>query len=180
MEKKYVCACGLTCCDCLFYRPDFFEAARKMKEIINEFRIDIFFKLLNRRETNERIAEHLNQDKEVFLKKFASFEKMEQFVEVLNAIVEIQCKQTCFENKGCSIGGIKHRCKTIECVNEKGLNGCWECGENERCEKLSFQKMSYGKSVIENLEILRTKGLGCIKSRGNQYYEFQRKIIKND
>jgi hypothetical protein len=178
MEGKYVCACGLTCCDCLFYKKEFFDAANIMKNLIDEYRFDFFYNRLSKKEVNGRMAKHLKQDETEYNEKFLIFEKMPEFVKVLEGIISIQCKNTCREKNGCSMGGITHTCEVIECVNKKNLEGCWKCSEYRTCEKLSFQKMSYGKTILDNLEKLEESGMNSLQPRGNQYYEWQRKIIK--
>jgi hypothetical protein len=180
MESKYVCPCGLICTDCLFYKKEFFEAANTMKKLIDEYRFDFFFHLLSRKEVNGQIAEHLQMDQAEFQDKFSIFEKMPEFVKVLEGIIAIQCKDTCREKNGCSIGGSTHACEVVECVNQKNIEGCWMCAENKTCNKLSFQKTSYGKTILENFEKLALEGLSSLQSRGNQYYEWQRKIIKTN
>ncbi len=178
MESKYVCPCGLICSDCLFYKKEFFEAANTMKRLINEYRFDFFYSILSRKEVNGPIAEHLRLDKAEFQEKVSIFQEMPEFVKVLDGIIAIQCKNTCREMNGCSIGGSTHACEVLECVNQKNIEGCWQCAEYRTCGKLSFQKASYGKTILENFEMLEKEGMGSLPSRGNQYYEWQRKIIK--
>jgi hypothetical protein len=178
MENKYVCACGLTCCDCLFYKKEFFEAAKTMKSLIDEYRFDVFYSMLCKSEVSGQIAAHLKQDKTEYQAMFCVFEHMPDFVKVLDGIIAIQCKQTCREKNGCSIGGVTHGCEAIECVTNKGLEGCWKCAEYRTCDKLYFQKNSYGKTVTENLSQLESEGISGLRPRGNQYYEWQRRIIK--
>lgn len=178
MEKKFVCACGLTCCDCLFYKRDFFDAANTMRRTIEEYRIDFFYDKLSNKEVNSQIAEHLKQDAEEFNGLFTIFNRMPDFVKFLDAITAIQCKNTCRDKGGCSIGGITHKCDVIECITDKAIEGCWQCTDNKSCEKLSFVKSHYGKTIVENLEKLESERVDSLLSRGNQYYEWQRKIIK--
>jgi len=180
MEKKYVCPCGLTCCDCLFYKKEFFESAHAMKKLIEEYRFDYFYNLLSRKKINGKMAEHLKQEKFEYIEKFSIFETMPDFVKTLDGIISIQCKNTCRENNGCSIGGVTHACDVLTCVNEKYIEGCWECTEHQTCKKLSFQKSNYGKTISENIELLKNQGTDSLQARGNQYYEWQRKIIKKD
>ncbi len=178
MENKYVCACGLTCCDCLFYKKEFFEAANTMKRLIDGYRFDYFYNILSKKEVSGQIAEHLKADKAEYQAMFRIFEKMPDFVKVLEGIISTQCKYTCREKNGCSIGGITHACEAIECVSKKGIEGCWKCAEYKTCDKLSFQKNNYGKTVTENLAQLEREGMSSLQARGNQYYQWQRRIIK--
>jgi hypothetical protein len=118
----------------------------------------------------------LNEDSNKFAEHFKSCNKMNDFLEVLDAIVNIQCKQTCQETGGCSMCGTTKQCQTIKCVKEKQLNGCWECPENNSCNKLIFQKMSYGKTIDENFKIINEHGVEAVPTRGDDYYEWQRRI----
>jgi len=178
MEEKYVCACGLTCCDCLFYKKEFFEAAKTMKSLIDEYRFDFFFSTLSKSEVSGQIAAHLKQDRAQYEALFRVLEGMPDFVKILEGIITIQCEHTCREKNGCSIGGMTHRCEALDCVSRKGLEGCWKCAEYDTCDKLAFQKKSYGKTITENLTRLEKEGMSSLRPRGNQYYEWQRKTIK--
>lgn len=137
-----------------------------------------FFGMLSKVEVSAHIAEHLKRDKTQTEAIFRIFKQMPDFVNVLEGILAIQCEKTCREKNGCSIGGSTHQCSALECVNSKGVEGCWECDDYKTCDKLAFQKKSYGKTVIENLARLEREGKGSLRPRGNQYYEWQRKIIK--
>jgi len=178
MENKHVSVCGLTCCDCLFYKKEFFQAVKTMKRLIDEYRFDIFFSSLSNSETSGQIASHLRQDGAQFEAMFRVFEHMPDFVKVLDGIIAIECKHTCRDENGCSVGGTPHQCAALECANSKGLEGCWKCTEYRTCDKLAFQKKAYGKTVTENLAHLERAGTNSLRPRGNQYYEWQRKIIK--
>ncbi len=178
MEDKYVCPCGLTCCDCLFYNKEFFAAAGAMKRLIDEYRFDVFFAMLSKSEVSAHIASHLKRERIQFEEMCRVFERMPDFVKVLEGIIAIQCEHTCKEKNGCSIGGSTHRCEALECVNSKGIEGCWQCAEYRLCDKLAFQRRSYGKTVTENLARLEKEGPDSLRPRGNQYYEWQRKTIK--
>lgn len=72
--------------------------------------------------------------------------------------------------------GTTKECAAIKCVKEKKLDGCWECREKDNCEKLLFQKMSYGKTIDENFRIINEQGIEAVPSRGDDYYEWQRRM----
>ena len=42
MEKKFVCPGGLACCDCLFYKPEIYDTAKKLKRNNPEFSVGYF------------------------------------------------------------------------------------------------------------------------------------------
>jgi hypothetical protein len=101
---------------------------------------------------------------------------MPEFIEVLDSLIHIECKKTCREAGGCSMCGTTKECSAIKCVKEKKLNGCWECNDKENCGKLSFQRRSYGKTIDENFRIINEKGIDAVPSRGDDYYEWQRRM----
>ena len=100
---------------------------------------------------------------------------MPDFLNVLDGIINLQCKATCRESGGCSLGGVTHECEALKCISAKNYEGCWDCGEEERCEKLTFLKRNYGETIEGNLRIIKNEGMNAVKSRGNRYYAWQRK-----
>ncbi len=175
MDKTFVCPCGLTCCDCLFYKTEIYETASKLKTLIKESQIDLFLGLLSKNESWNAMAEHLGEDADQIGQHLRPFRKMPDFLEVLDAIIKIRCKRTCQEAGGCSFAGITHECLALKCIKSKGYNGCWDCSEVKNCDKLKFLKRSYGETIEGNLGIIKEKGVNALKPRGNKYYAWQRK-----
>lgn len=173
MDKNYVCPCGLTCCDCLFYKSEIYETAKKFKKVITDSQLDIFLGLISKNEGWKTIANHLNQDEHQIGQFFESFKKIPDFLKVLDSIIDLQCKKTCQESGGCSIGGITCECEAIKCITAKGYDGCWDCAEVESCDKLNFLKRNYGETVTGNLKIMKQYGFESVKSRENKYYTWQ-------
>ena len=174
MKEKYICPCGLICFDCLFYRKDIYENAINLRNSIKTSQIDILLESIAKNETFNIMADHLNAEKEQFKKSFKPFSKFADFMDVLDGLIELQCKTTCKEADGCAVGGKTHACDAVKCVQERGYKGCWECPENEDCRKLCFVKKAYGETIKENFETMITKGSKDITSRGNKYYAWQR------
>ena len=179
MEEKLVCPCGLTCCDCLFYKSEIYDAARKLKEVIELNDLDLFL-IGNSRKTNwKSMAEHLmlteDQEWEQVGQYFDMFKDMPLFMKILDGIIKLQCKATCTEAGGCSLAGRTHDCHALECVKSNGYDGCWQCEKFESCDKLNFVKKHYGYVIEENLKIAKEKGIEEVKSHGNKYYAWQRK-----
>ena len=178
MDKKLVCPCGLTCCDCLFYKSEIYETAQKLKELIKISDLDVFLGTCSKKKNWQAIAQQmrLNEDKawNGVGKYFDVFKDMAMFMNILDGIIKLQCKTTCQEADGCSIGGSTHECNALRCVKSKTYDGCWQCDEFVNCNKLSFVKKNYGYIIEENLRIAREKGVKAVKSRGNTYYAWQR------
>ncbi len=175
MDKTFVSPCGLTCCDCLFHKKEIYETASKLKALIKESQLDIFLGLISKNETWKAIAEHKCDDASEMGELFKPFQKMPEFLDVLDGIVKIQCKRTCQEERGCSIGGVTRECLVLKCIKSKGYDGCWNCSEIKNCDKLIFLKRAYGETIEGNLAIIKEKGVDAVASRGNRYYAWQRK-----
>jgi hypothetical protein len=179
MEKKLVCPCGLTCCDCLFYKSEIYDAARKLKELIKINDLDLFLTGNSRKTKWKSMAEHMmlteDQEWEQVGQYFDVFKDIPLFMNVLDGIIKLQCKDTCKETGGCSLGGNLHECHASKCVKSNGYDGCWQCEKFENCDKLSFVKKNYGYVIEENLRTAKEKGIEEVKSHGNRYYTWQRK-----
>jgi biotin operon repressor len=179
MEKNLVCPCGLTCCDCLFYKKEIYETAYKLKELITGHELNKFLIGNSSEASWEHLAEHMdlsnNQIWDRIGSHFDVFKHMPEFMDVLDGIIELQCKTTCQESGGCSIGGNTHECKALKCIKSKGYEGCWQCNDFESCDKLKFLKHGYGYVIEDNLRTIKEKGIDAVKSRGNKYYAWQRK-----
>lgn len=179
MDKKLVCPCGLTCCDCLFYKSEIFETAQKLKELIKKYDFDKFLILLSKNNSWDVLGKHFlldeNQAWNKMGKYFDTFKQMPEFLNILDSIIKLQCKTTCQEIGGCSIGGNTHECDALRCIKSKGYDGCWQCGEFENCDKLKLLKINYGYVIEDNLKTIKEKGIKAVKSRGNKYYAWQRK-----
>ena len=83
-----------------------------------------------------------------------AFKNYKECLEVLDAIAELQCNNTC-RGGGCST----FECKIIECCNTKGLLGCWECIEFENCRELDFLEPFHGDLPRKNLRKIKELGL---------------------
>lgn len=174
MDKKYICPCGLICTDCLFYKPEIYETAKELKGTIKNSQLDIFLGLVTKNEGWKTIADHLNEKGTEIGKYFESFKNFPIFMNVLDGLIRLQCKATCRETGGCSMGGTLHKCEAVKCVRSKGYEGCWECSESENCKKLNFVKHGYGETINKTFKTIKEKGFDAVKSHGNKYYAWQK------
>ena len=179
MDEKLVCPCGLTCCDCLFYKKEIYETAMHLKNLIEKYRLDMFLTVCSKPQSLEVLGEHLDIAKDQmwdsFGSSFGEFTHFPEFMKVLDGLTKLECKNTCKEVGGCSIGGNKHECKALKCVKAKGYEGCWQCDEFTSCDKLSLLKRNYGYVIEENLNTIRDKGISAVESHGDKYYAWQRR-----
>jgi hypothetical protein len=165
MDRELLCACGQACSDCIWYQKDLYETAIKFRDLIKKYEMDIFFK-------------HLNEDPDwsILKDKFSKFKDIGWFMEFLDNIINTQCSKTCQMTGGCSFfGTFQGECGIVECAKSKGYSGCWQCGDFEKCDKLTFVNTVYGGSTHENLRAARDKGVKAVKAHGNKYYGFQKK-----
>lgn len=70
------------------------------------------------------------------------------FKKTLDKLVGLRCPVVCKN------GGGNPNCKIKKCCKEKNINGCWECGEYRKCDKLH-------ERFVKNIE--KIKKLGMIR-----------------
>ena len=179
MDKKYICPCGLVCTDCLFYKPEIYESAEKLRDTIKDSQLDVFLTSISESQSWKVIADHLNGEQSDFEKYFSAFTNFKQFINTLEALTQLQCKSTCRETGGCSVGGKVHKCEAAKCVESNGYDGCWECTERNQCEKLFFVKKVYGATIGETFSSMKSEGSEGVTPYGNNYYAWQRNKKEN-
>jgi len=83
---------------------------------------------------------------------------------VLGAMVKLRC------HKACKGDGGPPFCKMRKCCQKKGIDGCWECADFEKCDKLDFLKSGHGDAHIKNLRKLKKAGVeGFLKGKKHWY-----------
>ena len=139
---------GLYCGDCLRYRSKFTELARGLMSELQAVRFD-------------RYAEV----KSAFVKELEHYEECRQ---VLDAIVKLEC------DTPCRVGGdgCLQPCEIKRCVQSKHLEGCWECGEFEGCNKFESFKLFHGDTAKENLRKIKEYGLSVWAEHREKFYQW--------
>ena len=125
--------CGLCCLDCFNHKGEIADLARDLRKKLREAKFDV-------------AAQGLS-------KYFKDFKEYDSCYQVLGAMVRLRCNRTC------RTGGGNPACKARICSRKKEIAGCWECGEFETCTKLDFLKPIHGNANVENLKIIRKKGI---------------------
>jgi len=134
-KRDLTAFCGLYCGDCVRYKS-------KASDLANEL-LDEIGKL--------HLSQYANV-KQTHKKEFKNFDIM---ISSLKALSKIKCDLACrLGGDGC--GG---SCEIIKCVKNKEINGCWECNNFEKCEKLNFLQPFHGDSPINNLRKLKKHGI---------------------
>ena len=122
------------CGDCIRYKSKASELARDLREELQRVQFDKYAEV-----------------KSLFINEFNNYKECLEF---LDAIVELQCNNTC-RGGGCST----FKCKIIECCTTKGLVGFWECNEFENCKELDFLEPFHGDLPEKNLRKIKAFGL---------------------
>ena len=134
-EKDLIAYCGLYCGDCFGYKGKIADLARDLRKELRQTKFS-------------RIAQTMSETP-----FFAVYKDYPQCYEVLGAMVKFRCKRTC---RG---GGGPPVCKIRSCCQKKGIDGCWQCDEFEKCQKFESFRTIHGDSPRQNLRAIRKFGL---------------------
>lgn len=145
-NQKYIAYCGLYCGECPWYTGKIADHARDLRK---ELRNTHFGKLA------EFIAE---------FPQFSVYKHYTQCYEVLGSLMKGRCKKACQE------GGGPLSCKVRKCCQKRGISGCWECGEFEKCETLDFLKNGHGDAHLKNLRLIKRKGTDAFLSGKKHWF----------
>ena len=137
-DKKtdVIAYCGAYCGECANYTKAIVNPA---KELAGELR----------RSRCDKAAEALGK-----IKAFKAFRHYDKFCELLKLMTKLECKDVCKR------GGGSSQCKIKRCAIKKGLEGCWQCDEFQRCKTLKLLE-KYGdtdKTYLKNLLKIRRQG----------------------
>ena len=145
-EADLTAYCGLYCGDCLRYKSKAVELARDLLAELRNLKFDKYARV-----------------------KSATVKELEHFddcVGVLNAIVKLGCETLCKAGgDGCS-----GPCEIKQCVQNKKLEGCWECSSFETCDKFEFFKPIHGDTTRSNLRKIRRYGLDNWAKHRDKFY----------
>jgi len=148
-EKELTAYCGLYCGDCIRYKSKAADLARNLAHELQETEFDKYA------DVESSSVEELRHYKE--------------YCEVLNTIVRLQCNAPCRVGGGCST----FSCKIIECCQHRGLEGCWECDEVEKCDKFEFLKPFCGDMPLQNVRTIKELGLDRWVEHRTKFYIWQ-------
>jgi len=133
-QENLITYCGLYCGDCYGFNG-------KIPNLARDLRLEL------RKSKFDKFAAFMSQTG--FGKDFKNYDECYR---VLGAMVKFRCK------RGCRNGGGSPFCKIRICSQEKGFEGCWICGEFEKCEKLEFLSHVHGDAHKKNLRRLKRLG----------------------
>lgn len=146
-REKTAC-CGLYCDDCIPGDQRIYDAIEKTLAVFDEVGM-------------EQYAAFSSQESGVF-------EQYPQAVDLLREILKLKCSGSCRQGPVSEMGCMPD-CPIRVCVLEKGYEGCWECAEHRRCDKLDGLK-GFHPSLNDALDTIAAKGIDAwVEARGPHY-----------
>lgn len=151
-ESTLTCYCGLYCLDCIPSQKELYATAAKLEHMLADLQFEKYAEF----KANQA---HWSKTNEAF--KFYP-----RFIEVLNAIRDLECPATCREGGGYKGGA----CQVRKCAISKNLTGCWECDDYRACELLQ-QLTQFHPNLLHHLDLIKTKGVeNWARHRMSHYY----------
>jgi hypothetical protein len=145
-ERTLTSYCGLYCGDCIPSNRRLFALARELEDKLEE--LDF-----------EEYADHK-------AKGDAVFRDYRGFLGVLRSIRGLECRRPC------RAGGGKTSCAVRDCVQARGLPGCWECPEYRTCEVLGPLRR-FHPNLECHLDLIRQEGIDGWSDRRKGHYPWQ-------
>ncbi|MBN2039715.1 MAG: DUF3795 domain-containing protein [Spirochaetes bacterium] len=147
-NREITAYCGLYCGDCIPSKKHLYKLANELDDLLTELKFENYAELKSKRSR--------------------TFDKYNDFIEVLREIKKLKCEPFCY-NGPVSELGCASDCAVRTCVLSKQINGCWECAENRDCSRLIYLK-DFHPGLRHNLEMIREHGIdNWIEKRGKHY-----------
>ena len=145
-EFELTAHCGLYCGDCIRYNGKAVDLAGELWHELQKAQFDKYAA------AKRKVVKEL--------------EYYDQCCAVLEAIAKLKCISPCrLGGDGCP-----SPCEIKKCVKSKGMQGCWQCHQMEKCAKFEFLKPFHGDHPRENLRKVQKYGLdGWAKHRAKFY-----------
>ena len=145
-EYELTAYCGLYCGDCIRYNGKVVDLAAELWHELQKAQFEKYAAI-----------------------KSKSVKELEGYglcCQVLEAIAKLKCISPCrVGGDGCTPS-----CPIKKCVRTKGMQGCWQCHQMEKCGKFEFLKPFHGDNPRENLRKVQEYGLDrWLKHRGKFY-----------
>jgi hypothetical protein len=143
-NKKYTAYCGLFCPDCIPSNKRLFKVLDELETLLIEIKFDKYAELKS--------------------KSSATFKDYSKFLNVLEEMKKLECKEVCTE------GGCKEDCKIRKCVKEKQYEGCWECDDFKACQLLEHLKKIH--PIEHNLKMIKQHGVNNWTCKREKHYKW--------
>jgi hypothetical protein len=129
-SRNLTACCGLYCGDCIPSDEELFHLVQALDQKLTEIRFDLY--------------------SEYKTPQIPEFKEYPAFLSVLRRIGQLHCP-------ACRQGGGNPQCTIRTCVREKGLSGCWECGERSGCGLLDRLRKVHG-NLDYHLDLIAEMG----------------------
>ena len=134
-DPELTAYCGLYCCDCIRYKC-------KVSDLSDNL-------------LGEIEKHHFLEYAEVKKNHTKEFEHFKKLPALLEAISNIKCETACRAGGD----GCDGSCPIIACVKRNSIDGCWQCNDFEKCDKLQFLIPFHGESIKNNLKLIQQYGI---------------------
>ncbi|HPQ69250.1 MAG TPA: DUF3795 domain-containing protein [bacterium] len=134
-EHRVVAFCGICCDDCFGRKGKIADLARELRKELRAAHFEFFAAAM------------------AAVPQFEPLAHYPQCYEALGSIDKLRCKKLCRD------GGCTPLCAIRTCARAKKLDGCWQCGEFEACEKLTPLAVTHGDAIVRNLRRIKRNGL---------------------
>ena len=146
MDESITSYCGLCCADCIPSKAEFFELIERFESMLEELQFDKYAELKS--EAN------------------AEFKEYPKFVSILDSMKALRCSGPC------RLGGGKRECIIRDCVQKKGLKGCWECGDRLQCGSLNRLRTIH-PNLDYHLDLIKELGPEKWLEKRKEHYRWQ-------
>ena len=143
-ERALTAYCGLYCRDCIPSNERLSAALAELQSLVEDLNL-------------ARYAELLAKYK-------AAFEDYPVFERVLAELAELRCPAPCRD------GGGRSDCSIRLCVQDKSLEGCWECDERKGCALLEPLRGFHGETIDDNLDTIAEHGPDAWSDKRGRHY----------
>ncbi|MCE5264786.1 MAG: DUF3795 domain-containing protein [Deltaproteobacteria bacterium] len=144
-NRNLTACCGLYCADCIPSDEELFHLVQALEQKLADIRFDLY--------------------SEYKTPQIPEFKGYPAFLSVLRRIGKLHCPT-------CRQGGGNPQCTIRACVREKGLNGCWECGQRPGCGLLDRLRKVH-RNLDHHLDLIAEMGPEAWFERRKGHYRWQ-------
>jgi Protein of unknown function (DUF3795) len=145
MNKNLTAFCGICCGDCIPSKEEFFSTIDRLDEMLGELQF-------------EEYAQYKTS-------RHPAFREYPAFFSVLRQIKQLRCPT-------CRQGGGNPQCEVRRCVQNKRLNGCWECNERSGCVFLDRLRGVH-PNLDYNLDLIAKMGSEKWFEKRKEHYQWK-------
>jgi hypothetical protein len=144
LDARLVAYCGLYCGDCAGYGGEIATHAEALLGALAAYRFEL-------------------SAAELFSEAIPDYARLE---ETIRFLAGTRCPRVCRERTAPD----EAACVILRCCRERGLDGCWACGERAGCEHLRPMAKVHGDSLDRNLAAIAELGVAGWLATGRRYW----------